>query len=190
MNNRTFDDSFYFYSDLDKKKTATSAEIRAHPELYTENTGPYSRSSRFFYNINRNIDVSKLGEYALFYLEPKDNITHTRLMQKSMTAARGTRRTYIQGYTRPLNFYTPVYNEIPQSAGQENYRRRTLYWNPQMQTDKNGKAVIECHNGMYTSPVIILAEMLQNGKPCSVTAMSGDSDHNRIHGTSQVTSCE
>ena len=190
MNNRTFDDSFYFYSDLDKKKTATSAEIRAHPELYTENTGTYSRSSRFFYNINRNIDVSKLGEYALFYLEPKDNITHTRLMQKSMTAARGTRRTYIQGYTRPLNFYTPVYNEIPQSAGQENYRRRTLYWNPQMQTDKNGKAVIECHNGMYTSPVIILAEMLQNGKPCSVTAMSGDSDHNRIHGTSQVTSCE
>ena len=37
------------------------------------------------------------------------------------------------------------------------------------QTDKNGKISIECQNGMYANPVIIHAEMLKGGIPCSIT---------------------
>ena len=38
-----------------------------------------------------------------------------------------------------------------------------------IQTDKNGKISIECQNGMYANPVIIHAEMLKGGIPCSIT---------------------
>ena len=49
-------------------------------------------------------------------------------------------------------------------------KRRTLYWNPTVQTDENGKAVIECYNNQYSTPLIIQAETLSNdGKLGSVT---------------------
>ena len=128
----------------------------------------FKKSSHFNYNINTNIDFSRLGQYALFYITPYANSNYNRLMEKSMTATRGTRRTLIQGYTRPLAFYSPVYKDkVP--IADANHQRRTLYWNPIVQTNKDGKANIECHNGMYSNPVIIQAEMLKDGIPCSVT---------------------
>ena len=39
-------------------------------------------------------------------------------------------------------------------------KRRTLYWNPSVRTDENGKAVIECYNNQYSTPVIIQAETM------------------------------
>jgi uncharacterized protein YfaS (alpha-2-macroglobulin family) len=39
-------------------------------------------------------------------------------------------------------------------------KRRTLYWNPSVQADENGKAVIECYNNQYSTPVIIQAETM------------------------------
>lgn len=52
-------------------------------------------------------------------------------------------------------------------------KRRTLYWNPTVQTDENGKAVIECYNNQYSTPLIIQAETLSNdGKLGSVTYSS------------------
>lgn len=155
---RTFDDSFYYYADAMKSKSKIN------------------RSSQMNYNINKNIDLSRFGEYALFYVIPnKGANSFLRLTQKSMRAARGTRRTFIQGYTRPLAFYSPAYKDKSPEAIGDDYRR-TLYWNPSVRTDESGKAVVECYNGMYSNPVIIRAEVLADGVPCSVTVVSCDKE--------------
>lgn len=48
-------------------------------------------------------------------------------------------------------------------------KRRTLYWNPSVQADENGKAVIECYNNQYSTPLIIQAETL--GKDGQIGSM-------------------
>ena len=160
---RTFDDSFYLYGDAAKKKISLDDTEKAKSEpLFRK------KSSGINNNVNVNIDFSRFGQYALFYITPHFNSNYSRLTQKSMKAAHGTRRTIIQGYSRPLAFYSPVYKDKIPTAN-VNHRRRTLYWNPTIQTDKNGKISIECQNGMYANPIILHAEMLKGGIPCSIT---------------------
>lgn len=55
---------------------------------------------------------------------------------------KGTRRTVINGYAVPAEFYHPDYSVMPEK---DDYRR-TLYWNPDLATDANGKAKIEFYN--------------------------------------------
>lgn len=67
----------------------------------------------------------------------------------------------MQGYTRVLEHYALAYPK------KELYKdgidkRRTLYWNPYVPTDANGKAVIECYNNLYATPLIIQAETLSD----------------------------
>ena len=160
---RTFDDSFYLYGDAAKKKISLDDTEKAKSEpLFRK------KSSGINNNVNVNIDFSRFGQYALFYITPHFNSNYSRLTQKSMKAAHGTRRTIIQGYSRPLAFYSPVYKDKIPTAN-VNHRRRTLYWNPTIQTDKNGKISIECQNSMYANPIILHAEMLKGGIPCSIT---------------------
>ncbi len=138
---RTFDDSFYLYGDAAKKKISLDDTEKAKSEpLFRK------KSSGINNNVNVNIDFSRFGQYALFYITPHFDSNYSRLTQKSMKAAHGTRRTIIQGYSRPLAFYSPVYKDKIPTAN-VNHRRRTLYWNPTIQTDKNGKISIECQNG-------------------------------------------
>lgn len=156
---RTFDDSFYFYGDAAKKSRDRKA--RETPE-----NNPFRiKAFSFNDNVNKNIDLSRLGQYALFYITPIQDLDYLRLTQKSMKADRGTRRTMIQGYTRPMDFYSPVYKDgIPDFDADY---RRTLYWNPDVRTDENGEAVIECYNGSGSNPVIVEVEMLKDGVPCA-----------------------
>ncbi|MDD3036559.1 hypothetical protein [Bacteroides sp.] len=89
---------------------------------------------------------------------------------KDFRPSRGVRLTRIQGYTRPLEFYSPAYTEgiLPQG----NDRRRTIYWNPNVKTDKNGCVVIECNNTNRTTPLTISVETLSDGKPGAVVMHS------------------
>lgn len=57
---------------------------------------------------------------------------------------KGTRRTVINGYSIPSEFYHPDYSVMPE----DNDYRRTLYWNPDLHTDSNGKVRIEFYNDM------------------------------------------
>lgn len=57
---------------------------------------------------------------------------------------KGTRRTVIEGYSIPAEFYHPDYSVMPEN---EDYRR-TLYWNPELRTDADGKVRIEFYNNM------------------------------------------
>ena len=54
------------------------------------------------------------------------------------------RRTYQTfGYTMPVEFYHPVYETEKQKNAPEPDFRKTLYWNPSVQTDKQGNATIQ-----------------------------------------------
>jgi hypothetical protein len=58
------------------------------------------------------------------------------------------RITTVDGYSRPHMFYSPEYPEGP-IFGDVDYRR-TLYWNPNVITDENGKAQVEFYNNSIT----------------------------------------
>lgn len=76
---------------------------------------------------------------------------------------RGIRYTRIQGYNRPLEFYSPSYTQVePNYSGDY---RRTLYWNPDVVTDENGEAVIHCYNAGNATYLSVSAETICNGKP-------------------------
>ena len=111
------------------------------------------------------VDISKLDKYSVFYLIP---LPRRDVLNKSQSAVLGTRQTVIQGYTRPLEYYSPAYPTKELYMDKVD-NRRTLYWNPSVQADENGKAVIECYNNQYSTPLIIQAETL--GKDGQIGSM-------------------
>lgn len=70
------------------------------------------------------------GEDAIFLYERPNYIY---FKQK-----RGVDKRMIQGFTEPLEFSAPSYNGI--DLPDESDYRRTLYWNPNVQSDETGKA--------------------------------------------------
>ena len=102
------------------------------------------------------VDISKLDKYSVFYLIP---LPRRDVLNKSQTAVLGTRQTVIQGYTHALEYYSPAYPTKELYMDKVD-KRRTLYWNPSVRTDENGKVVIECYNNQYSTPVIIQAETM------------------------------
>lgn len=115
---------------------------------------------------SNDIDFTQLDKYSIFYLIP---LPKRDVLNKHQTAVPGTRQTVIQGYTRPLEYYSPAY-PTRELYMDKTDKRRTLYWNPALQTDSNGKAVIECYNNQYSTPLIIQAETLTpDGKIGSLT---------------------
>lgn len=115
---------------------------------------------------SNDVDVSELDKYSIFYLIP---LPRHDVLNKHETAALGTRQTVMQGYTPALEYYSPAYPDKELYMNKAD-KRRTLYWNPSVQTDENGKAVIECYNNQYSTPLIIQAETLSyDGKLGSVT---------------------
>ncbi len=71
---------------------------------------------------------------------------------------RGVRKTWIQGYSTPVEFYSPDYSLLPKD---EDYRR-TLYWNPNIKTDSEGKATVEFYNNSSCRNIDVSAETLTN----------------------------
>ena len=69
---------------------------------------------------------------------------------------RGVRKTWIDGYSTPVEFYSPDYSLLPKD---EDYRR-TLYWNPNVKTDSDGKVTIEFYNNSSCKNIDISAETL------------------------------
>ena len=67
---------------------------------------------------------------------------------------KGLRRTYFQGYNVPSTFEMNDYSLLPPMGD----FRRTLYWNPDVTTDKDGKAVIEFYNNSTCREIQVSAE--------------------------------
>ena len=67
----------------------------------------------------------------------------------------GRRTTTVKGFTRPVQYYSPEYPDGP-IEGKPDYRR-TLYWNPNVITDEDGRARVEFYNNSFTRKFTINA---------------------------------
>ncbi len=56
--------------------------------------------------------------------------------------AKGVRKTWLEGYSKVKEFYSPDYRVLPR---EEDYRR-TLYWQPELMTDEQGRATVHFFN--------------------------------------------
>lgn len=66
------------------------------------------------------------------------------------------RQTTFSGYSEVTEFYAPEYPDGP-IQGDVDYRR-TLYWNPRLETDAEGKATVEFYNNGYSTRLSVSAE--------------------------------
>ena len=65
-------------------------------------------------------------------------------------------RINFQGFTLPTEFYHPNYDWEPEP--EETDYRRTVYWNPMMKTDEEGKAKVVFFNNGFSSHLTVSAE--------------------------------
>ena len=65
-------------------------------------------------------------------------------------------KTVFNGIATPVDYYHPDYSK--QSLPEHKDHRRTLYWNPNVKTDKDGKAKVEFYNNSSCKQVVISAE--------------------------------
>src|SRR5574344_360054 len=76
---------------------------------------------------------------------------------------KGWRRTHFEGYNQPTDFSSTT-NDYSLMAPQPDYRR-TLYWNPNVSTDKSGRTRLEFYNNSTCKRIVISAEgITSNGK--------------------------
>ena len=84
--------------------------------------------------------------------------THRKFSTESN---KGLRRTYFQGFNQASTFKTEDYNVIPPMAD----FRRTIWWQPDITTDAEGKAKVEFFNNSTCEEMYISVEgMTQDGK--------------------------
>ena len=67
---------------------------------------------------------------------------------------KGLRRTYFQGFNKPSAFQMEDYSVIPPMAD----FRRTIYWNPNVRTDAEGKANVVFYNNSTCREMYVSAE--------------------------------
>lgn len=72
-------------------------------------------------------------------------------------AGKGVRKTWLEGYSLVKEFYHPDYSLLPP---EEHDFRRTLYWNPSVLPDKEGKAHIKFYNNSRCEKPTICAETI------------------------------
>jgi hypothetical protein len=74
---------------------------------------------------------------------------------------KGLRRTHFQGYNEPQTFQMEDYSILPPM---EDFRR-TIYWNPNVKTDSEGKATVEFYNNSSCTEMFISSEgMTKDGR--------------------------
>ena len=79
----------------------------------------------------------------------------------STESNKGLRRTYFQGFNQASTFKTEDYSVIPPMAD----FRRTIWWQPDITTDAEGKAKVEFFNNSTCEEMYISVEgMTPDGK--------------------------
>lgn len=75
---------------------------------------------------------------------------------------KGVRAITLDGYSLKKEFFSPDYSIMPLEPDY----RRTLYWNPSVKTDNNGKAKVQFYNNSSCKTMSISAETINsNGIP-------------------------
>lgn len=164
--------NMFFDKDVDAMRT-----IMLYEDDHLEDNQVFSMDQNYQYrrqqakegwtgtdlNAEGGIDTIRGGVVCAIQMAPGWNA------QKIYKIARGIRHTVIQGYTRPVEFYSPVYADPATTTDAD--RRRTLLWNPSVTTDSNGEATVECWNAARTTIAALDAEGIVDGKPLHVTTL-------------------
>ena len=73
------------------------------------------------------------------------------------------------GYSESVEFYHPTYDIPEKKNAQRSDFRSTVYWNPELRLDAEGKATIEYYTPDSTAPEDIIIEGVdKNGKVCRI----------------------
>ncbi len=67
---------------------------------------------------------------------------------------KGQRQTHFEAYNKKETYEMPDYSVLPPMAD----HRRTLYWNPNVKIDGDGKAIIELYNNSSCRQIVVSAE--------------------------------
>lgn len=94
-------------------------------------------------------DVDKLYSCAVFIETYPEGMVSTE-------GGKGVRKTWLEGYSQVKEFYNPDYSLLPPDPDY----RRTLYWNPSVSPDKEGKAHIQFYNNSRCQKFGISAETI------------------------------
>ena len=78
-----------------------------------------------------------------------------------MSWNKNTRQTAFDGYSPKMEFYTPEYPNGP-VEGDADYRR-TIYWNPDVKTNRLGIADVRFYNNGYSRSLCVSVEGMTNG---------------------------
>ena len=88
--------------------------------------------------------------------EPKTTLVRYPFLDGSRRLTYRDRRYVIEGFSYPAEFYSPDYSQ--QTPPEPTDYRRTLYWNPNLQLDKNGEATVTFYNNSRQTTLSIEAE--------------------------------
>ena len=89
--------------------------------------------------------------------QPTVTVDLRRLPDEGRRVTYRDRRYVLDGFACQEDFYHPDYRRNPPAEGQKDYRR-TLYWNPDLQLDAEGKAHVTLYNNSQTTVVSVEAE--------------------------------
>ena len=139
----------------------TNTDIGAYSSIFNSNFGKRvsgnKKPTRFKLPYYGNSDMHP--DCVAFFL-PADS---AEMIEPPLVM--GQRRTKIQGYSYSKEFVHPDYTDVPVQDLPRDYRR-TLYWNPNVMLDENGRAEIEFFNNSTCRHLSISAEGLSHdGKP-------------------------
>ena len=123
------------YTGLDSINGTSSAQTT---DLIGEMSSNSSNSS--------NSDQLDETENELQKSDSLDNIVviHLYIDKNAKKDRRGERNTVVQGFTHYVDFYSPDYSDFV-LPNEKDYRR-TLYWNPNIEINKEGKARVKFFN--------------------------------------------
>ena len=119
----------------------------------------WDHSPLYLDHLDKTIDMEKLEllndassessvAYTLVYMVDILLKEEYEIRKQENESQQGQRFTTVDGYSRPFSFYSPEYPTGP-IPGDVDYRR-TLYWNPNVITDEEGKASVEFYNSSIT----------------------------------------
>ena len=100
-------------------------------------------------------------DYDLLYLIDVQVKEESELMSYKEIRDLSQRKTKVLGYSVPVQFYAPQYPAGGMEGGIDT--RRTLYWNPNVITDKDGNARVEFYNNSYSKNFVISGAGLTAG---------------------------
>ena len=88
--------------------------------------------------------------------QPTVSIDLRRYEDQSQRVTYRDRRYILQGFNIAEDFYHPNYSNPP-AEGRKDYRR-TLYWNPDLQLDANGRAHVQFYVGSKPTTIAVDAQ--------------------------------